>query len=220
MVASGRLDWRRRNSCAIRCFGNKQAASGTGAACSILIPLPLGVACVREPRRSVGVTPDGAVLACRPKPSSSEPRYGPPSSGERRIPGATLRRRSEHRRVDFVSTWDPHNLPGAIGLGAAAWGIEDPGRQWMGWTEQRSSRPLPAFQRPCLRIRSYSADSFEGEHYVMKGSLAGDLPPRPPPPAAREWCVRRFPPTGSVRATVRPTQASAAGATLSRPPRA
>ncbi len=89
---------------------------------------------------------------------------------------------------DFVS-WDP--LPaGSHPRGASAWGVEDlVGNGWE-WTSTPFG-PFPGFH-PSASYPEYSADFFDGEHFVMKGAStatsAGLLRP-----TFRNWFRARYP---------------------------
>jgi iron(II)-dependent oxidoreductase len=71
-----------------------------------------------------------------------------------------------HGVFDFAS-WDPEPA-GTHALGASAWGVEDlVGNGWE-WTGTRFA-PFPGF-RAMASYPEYSADFFDGEHFVMKGA--------------------------------------------------
>ena len=73
---------------------------------------------------------------------------------------------SEHGVFDF-SSWDPQPV-GTHPQGASAWGAEDlVGNGWE-WTSTPFG-PFPGF-RPMATYPEYSADFFDGEHFVMKGA--------------------------------------------------
>lgn len=89
---------------------------------------------------------------------------------------------------DF-ETWEP--LPaGSRPEGASVWGIEDLiGNGWE-WTRTRFA-PFPGFKRSAS-YPEYSADFFDGEHFVMKGAspaTARELVR----PTFRNWFRRRYP---------------------------
>jgi formylglycine-generating enzyme required for sulfatase activity len=98
-----------------------------------------------EYHRAAYVSPDDAV---RPYPWGSEP------------PGRS------RGHFDFAS-WDP--VPaGSRPAGASAWGIHDlVGNGWE-WTSSVFA-PFPGFE-PMASYPEYSADFFDGQHYVMKGA--------------------------------------------------
>ena len=89
---------------------------------------------------------------------------------------------------DFVS-WDP--VPaGTHPRGASAWGVEDlVGNGWE-WTSTPFA-PFPGF-RASPSYPEYSADFFDGEHFVMKGAspatAAGLVRP-----TFRNWFRARYP---------------------------
>ena len=89
---------------------------------------------------------------------------------------------------DF-SSWDP-DPAGSHPAGASAWGVEDLiGNGWE-WTSTAFA-PFPAFQ-PMASYPEYSADFFDGEHFVMKGAspaTARELIR----PTFRNWFRTRYP---------------------------
>jgi iron(II)-dependent oxidoreductase len=89
---------------------------------------------------------------------------------------------------DF-SSWDP--VPaGSHPRGASAWGVEDlVGNGWE-WTSTPFG-PFPGFA-PSAAYPEYSADFFDGEHFVLKGAspvTAGELVR----PTFRNWFRARYP---------------------------
>jgi formylglycine-generating enzyme required for sulfatase activity len=98
-----------------------------------------------EYHRAAYAAPDAAV---RPYPWGSEP------------PGRS------RGHFDFAS-WEP--VPaGSRPAGASAWGIHDlVGNGWE-WTSSVFA-PFPGFE-PMASYPEYSADFFDGQHYVMKGA--------------------------------------------------
>jgi iron(II)-dependent oxidoreductase len=93
-----------------------------------------------------------------------------------------------HGVFDF-SSWDPEPA-GSHPAGASAWGIEDlVGNGWE-WTSTPFA-PFPGF-RPMPSYPEYSADFFDGEHFVMKGAspaTARELLR----PTFRNWFRPRYP---------------------------
>jgi len=93
------------------------------------------------------------------------------------------------RGVFDFSSWDPEPV-GSHPAGASAWGVEDlVGNGWE-WTSSRFA-PFPGF-RPMASYPEYSADFFDGEHYVMKGAspaTARELLR----PSFRNWFRARYP---------------------------
>ena len=91
--------------------------------------------------------------------------FGSPD-GERAHPWGDAPPASAHGVFDF-SSWDPEPA-GAHPHGASAWGIEDlVGNGWE-WTSSLFA-PFPGF-RAMASYPEYSADFFDGEHFVMKGA--------------------------------------------------
>src|SRR5947208_1797997 len=90
--------------------------------------------------------------------------YGSPT-GERQHPWGNDQPDSTRGVFDFAS-WDPAPA-GSHPAGASAWGVEDlVGNGWE-WT----STPFAPFDgfRPHASYPEYSADFFDGDHFVMKG---------------------------------------------------
>ncbi|MFN2442294.1 MAG: SUMF1/EgtB/PvdO family nonheme iron enzyme [Thermoanaerobaculia bacterium] len=92
--------------------------------------------------------------------------FGTPEGRERRFPWGNDQPRREHGNFDLQS-WDP--LPvGSFPAGRSAWGVDDlVGNGWE-WT----ATPFAPFEgfRPMPSYPQYSADFFDGAHYVMKGA--------------------------------------------------
>ena len=93
-----------------------------------------------------------------------------------------------HGAFDF-SSWDPE-AAGSHPKGASAWGVEDlVGNGWE-WTSTTFG-PFPGF-RAMASYPEYSADFFDGEHFVMKGAstaTARELLR----PTFRNWFRPRYP---------------------------
>jgi gamma-glutamyl hercynylcysteine S-oxide synthase len=113
--------------------------------------------------------------------------YGSPS-GERVFPWGGDEPERRHGTFDFVS-WDPQPV-GSHPDGASAWGVEDlVGNGWE-WTCTPFA-PFPGF-RAMPSYPEYSADFFDGEHFVMKGAspaTARELIR----PTFRNWFRPRYP---------------------------
>jgi formylglycine-generating enzyme required for sulfatase activity len=113
--------------------------------------------------------------------------YGAPD-GERHHPWGSEPPTPERGTFDF-SSWDPEPC-GTHPSGASAWGIEDlVGNGWE-WTSSPFA-PFPNF-RAMASYPEYSADFFDGEHFVMKGAspvTARDLLR----PTFRNWFRARYP---------------------------
>ena len=114
--------------------------------------------------------------------------FGTPDGPERRHPWGDADPTTAEGVFDFAS-WDPEPAGSHPG-GASAWGIEDlVGNGWE-WT----STPFAPFAgfRPMASYPEYSADFFDGEHFVMKGAspaTARELLR----PTFRNWFRARYP---------------------------
>jgi iron(II)-dependent oxidoreductase len=94
--------------------------------------------------------------------------YATGSAPERPYPWGTAAPSSNKGNFDFHS-WDPASV-GAFPEGQSAFGVADLlGNGWE-WTSSRFE-PFPGFQRFSF-YPGYSADFFDGKHYVMKGASA------------------------------------------------
>lgn len=113
--------------------------------------------------------------------------YGSPS-GERRFPWGAAEPDTTRGVFDF-SSWDPEPA-GSHPAGASAWGVEDlVGNGWE-WTSTPFA-PFPGFQA-LPSYPEYSADFFDGQHFVMKGAspvTARELLR----PSFRNWFRSRYP---------------------------
>jgi iron(II)-dependent oxidoreductase len=93
-----------------------------------------------------------------------------------------------HGVFDF-SSWDPQPA-GTHPAGASAWGVHDLAGNGWEWTSTTFA-PFPGF-RPMASYPEYSADFFDGEHFVMKGAspaTARELLR----PSFRNWFRARYP---------------------------
>jgi iron(II)-dependent oxidoreductase len=92
--------------------------------------------------------------------------FGTPDGSERRHPWGDAPPEPDHGVFDFDS-WDPHPA-GTHPAGRSAWGVEDlVGNGWE-WTHTPFA-PFAGF-RAMASYPEYSADFFDGEHFVMKGA--------------------------------------------------
>jgi ergothioneine biosynthesis protein EgtB len=114
--------------------------------------------------------------------------FGTPDGQQRRWPWGDAPPAEEHGTFDFAS-WDP--LPvGSSPAGASAWGVHDlMGNGWE-WT----STPFMPFDGfvPMPSYPEYSAEFFDGEHFVIKGAspvTARDLLRR----SLRNWFRPHYP---------------------------
>jgi ergothioneine biosynthesis protein EgtB len=94
--------------------------------------------------------------------------YGTETDTETPFPWGTEAPNSNRGNFDFHS-WDPTSV-GEFPEGESAFGVADLlGNGWE-WTSSRFE-PFPGFQRFSF-YPGYSADFFDGKHYVMKGASA------------------------------------------------
>ncbi len=114
--------------------------------------------------------------------------YGTPTAAERSHPWGEETATSERGVFDF-SGCDPQPA-GSHPLGRSAWGIDDlVGNGWE-WTDTVFA-PFTGF-KPIPSYPEYSADFFDGEHFVMKGAspvTARELLR----PTFRNWFRTRYP---------------------------
>jgi len=113
--------------------------------------------------------------------------FGSPD-GERAYPWGDALPDSTRGAFDF-SSWDPEPA-GTHPAGRSAWGVDDlVGNGWE-WTSTRFA-PFAGF-RAMASYPEYSADFFDGEHFVMKGAspaTARELIR----PSFRNWFRARYP---------------------------
>jgi formylglycine-generating enzyme required for sulfatase activity len=113
--------------------------------------------------------------------------YGSPD-GERQHPWGPAEVTHERAVVDF-SSWDPEPA-GTRPMGVSAWGAEDlVGNGWE-WTGTPFA-PFPGF-RAMASYPEYSADFFDGEHFVMKGGSPATVRELVRP-TFRNWFRSRYP---------------------------
>lgn len=115
--------------------------------------------------------------------------YGTPAGEERPFPWGTSEPDAPRHGVFDFASWDPRPA-GSHPAGRSAWGVDDlVGNGWE-WTST-PFRPFPGF-RPQATYPQYSADFFDGDHYVMKGAspaTARELLR----PSFRNWFRPRYP---------------------------
>jgi iron(II)-dependent oxidoreductase len=95
---------------------------------------------------------------------------------------------TSHGVFDF-SSWDPEPA-GSHPAGASAWGVEDLAGNGWEWTSTAFA-PFPGFHA-MASYPEYSADFFDGDHFVMKGAspaTARELLR----PTFRNWFRARYP---------------------------
>ena len=94
--------------------------------------------------------------------------YGIANGAEQHYPGGTESPDPRHGNFDFAN-WDP-TVVNAFPEGDSAFGVADLlGNGWE-WTSTPFG-PLPGFE-PFPFYRGYSADFFDGKHFVLKGGSA------------------------------------------------
>jgi gamma-glutamyl hercynylcysteine S-oxide synthase len=125
--------------------------------------------------------------------------YGTSDGRERTYPWGDAAPSREHGVFDF-SSWDPEPA-GSHPAGRSAWGVDDlVGNGWE-WTNTIFT-PFPGFH-PLPSYPEYSADFFDGEHFVMKGAspaTARELIR----PTFRNWFRPRYPYVYATFRCVRP----------------
>lgn len=137
---------------------------------------------------------EAAAFACwkgRRLPTEAEyhrAAFGAPGGGERAFPWGAAPP-SERRGNFALRHWDPVPV-GSYPDGVSAWGLHDLiGNGWE-WTSTIFA-PFPGFT-PTASYPRYSADFFDGRHYVMKGAspaTASELLRR----SWRNWFRPRYP---------------------------
>lgn len=114
--------------------------------------------------------------------------YGTPSGRERPYPWGQSEPTPEHGTFDF-SSWDP-TPAGSHPAGQSAWGAHDlVGNGWE-WT-RTAFAPFPGFT-PLPSYPEYSADFFDGEHFVIKGASSATARELLRP-TLRNWFRARYP---------------------------
>jgi formylglycine-generating enzyme required for sulfatase activity len=105
--------------------------------------------------------------------------FGTPDGAERRFPWGDDAPDATRGNFDFAH-WEPVPV-GSRPAGASAWGVHDlMGNGWE-WTSTVFA-PFPGFE-PMPSYPEYSAEFFDGQHYVIKGAS---------PATARELVRRSF----------------------------
>ena len=93
--------------------------------------------------------------------------FSTPGGGEQRFPWGADPATSEFGNFDFAD-WSPRPV-GSSPRGVSAWGVHELiGNGWE-WTDSPFA-PFPRFNAYIARYPGYSADFFDGKHYVVKGA--------------------------------------------------
>jgi ergothioneine biosynthesis protein EgtB len=179
-------DWVRRDAVAHPLFWERHDDAWWWRGMFGLVPLPLAwPVYVSHAEASAYARWRGARLLSEAE--FQRAAFGSPE-GERHHPWGGAKPSAAHGVFDF-SSWDPEPA-GSHPAGASAWGVEDlVGNGWE-WT----STPFAPFRgfEPMASYPEYSADFFDGEHFVMKGASAAtarDLLR----PTFRNWFRARYP---------------------------
>lgn len=98
--------------------------------------------------------------------------FGTPSNEERLYPWGDELPDSTRGNFGFAN-WDPVPV-GSYPAGASAWGVHDLAGNGWEWT----STPFSGFEgfRRMTSYPNYSADFFDGQHFVMKGASPATAP--------------------------------------------
>lgn len=123
------------------------------------------------------------------EPEFHRAAYGTAAGHERTWPWGETPPTVAHANLDFVA-WSPDPV-GSHPDGVSAWGVHELcGNGWE-WTASAFA-PLPGFRAYIPGYPGYSADFFDGQHYVLKGgSWATDA--RLVRPSFRTWFQARHP---------------------------
>jgi len=115
--------------------------------------------------------------------------YGDPNGYEHAFPWGDERPTARHGNFDFTR-WSADPV-GSHPDGMSAWGVHElVGNGWE-WTES-VFEPFPGFEAYIPGYPGYSADFFDGKHYVLKGAswaTGSDLIR----PSLRNWYQARYP---------------------------
>jgi iron(II)-dependent oxidoreductase len=126
--------------------------------------------------------------------------YGSPGGEPRRHPWGNDAPLASHGVFDF-NAWDPEPA-GSHPAGRSAWGVDDlVGNGWE-WTSTEFA-PFPGF-RVLASYPEYSAEFFDGDHYVMKGASPVTVQELLRP-SFRNWFRGRYPFVYSTFRCVRET---------------
>jgi formylglycine-generating enzyme required for sulfatase activity len=100
------------------------------------------------------------------EPEYHRAAYSSPNGETREHPWGSEAPQPQHGNFDF-RRFDPEPVD-ATPAGASAWGVEQLAGNGWEWT-QTVFAPFPGFE-PMASYPQYSADFFDGKHYVMKGA--------------------------------------------------
>ncbi len=115
--------------------------------------------------------------------------YGTPAGGERSYPWGAEAPAPRHGNFDFAR-WSPAPV-GSHPAGASVWGVQElVGNGWE--LTDTTFAPFPGFRAYIPRYPGYSADFFDGKHFVVKGAswaTAAELTRR----SFRNWYQAHYP---------------------------
>jgi gamma-glutamyl hercynylcysteine S-oxide synthase len=123
------------------------------------------------------------------EPEFHRAAYGDPNGREHRFPWGDEPPTARHGNFDFAR-WSPDAV-GSHADGVSAWGVHElVGNGWE-WTESVFG-PFPGFDASIPGYPGYSADFFDGKHFVLKGASWATSAALIRP-SFRNWYQARYP---------------------------